>query len=302
MVYNKAWETGYTRDRARGVRRYVEATDTRAILRGFLEAKVPLRALARSTGLSDTAIGAIIEGRRTHVQRSTAAKAAALTLADVYGQAGGTVPAVGTTRRVQALMAIGWRKPDLATAGIPSAQLVTRARSHVTAATWRQVGEVYDRLSMTPGPSASARERATRRGYAPPLAWDEDALDDPRATPQFGRPGDDTVDPVAVASVATGQGGKPSHVTLNSDERLAATRDLTSRGASVHDIAGTLGVCDRTVTRWRQQFGATGQHTSTANVSAECQNATSSDRLNRSQQLDRSVRAMPTRSVASRVL
>lgn len=255
MVYNKAWEIDYTRDRDRGVRRYVEAAHTRTILQGFLQAKVPLRALARSTGLSDTAIGAIVEGRRTHVQQSTAAKAAALTLAHVYRQAGGTVPAVGTTRRVQALMAIGWRKPDLAAAGIPSAQLVTRARSHVTAATWRQVREVYDRLSMTPGPSAPARARATRRGYPPPLAWDDNAIDDPRATPQFGRPGDAAVDPVAVASVATGQGGTPGHVSLNSDERLAATRDLTSRGASAHDIAGTLGVCDRTITRWRQHLG-----------------------------------------------
>lgn len=208
MVYNKAWEAGYARDRDRGLHRYVEATDTRATLRRFLEAKVPVRAIARAGGLSDTAIGTIIDGRRTHVQRATAAKVAALTLVDVYELAAGTVPAVGAVRRVQALMALGWRKPDLQSAGIPAAQLVTRSRPRVTATTWHQVREVYDQLSMTPGPSPTARARATRRGYAPPLAWDENSIDDPRARPQLGRAREPIVDSVAVTRVAASPNGQ----------------------------------------------------------------------------------------------
>ncbi len=203
MVYNKAWEVGYARDTSRGVRRYVEATDTRTTLQGFLDANVPLRAVARASGLSDTAIGNLTQGRHDQVQAATAAKVASLTLADIYARATGTVPAVGAVRRVQALMAIGWRKADLHAAGIPTTQLVTRSRAHITAAGWHQVRQVYDRLCMTPGPSPATRERATRRGYAPPLAWDEGTIDDPRATPQLGEPlaGSAGVDQVAVARV-----------------------------------------------------------------------------------------------------
>ena len=128
MVYNKTWEVGYARDTSRGVRRYIDATEARTTLQGFLEANVPLRAIALASGLSDTAIGNLIQGPHDQVQAATAAKVAFLTLADIYGHGTGTVPAIGAVRRVQALMAIGWRKADLQAAGIPTTQLVTRPR------------------------------------------------------------------------------------------------------------------------------------------------------------------------------
>lgn len=254
MVYNKAWEVQYARDRAQGRRRYVDANPTRATLQRFVDANVPYRAISRACGLSDTAVGNIVDGRNTHVQRATAARIDALTLTAIYDQAHGTVPSIGAQRRVQALMALGWPKQELEAAGIPSTQLVTRPRSQVSVEGWRQVKDVYDELSMTRGPSELTRSRAIARGYPPPLAWDDDTLDDPHATPHQGTgTGTGTVlDNVAVAR-AVASHPKAAPTPLTPPEQLATVRELTTRGTSVSDTAAIIGTSDRTVLRWRKK-------------------------------------------------
>ncbi|NNM46948.1 helix-turn-helix domain-containing protein [Knoellia koreensis] len=258
MSSNKSWDVAYRRDRARGQRRYVAADATRSRLKDLVDAHVPLRAIARATGLSDTAIGHIVAGRHELVQRTTAERIATLSLADVLEQADGNVPSIGATRRVQALMAIGWPKADLEAAGVPSAQLVTRARDLVSAEGWRQTRDVYDRLSMTPGPSQKCRDRARARGYAPPLAWEEDTLDDPRGTPQVDSSTPAPVDVVAVdrvvASARAGLGCDTS-LRLTRQEYLAATRELAAHGASDAEISEAFGVSSRTVLRLRHRNG-----------------------------------------------
>lgn len=208
MSYNKAWDVGYARDRAHGRRRYVPAIDTRAKLQELVDARVPVRAIARASGLSDTAVAHIVDGRHEQVQRQTAERIASLTLNEVYARAAGSVPSVGAVRRVQALMALGWRKGDLEAEGVPTGQLVMRSRELISVEGWRQVRDVYDHLSMTLGPSQAARDRAAARGYRPPLAWDDETIDDPRATPQRGEPVEASVDWVAVDRVvASGSAG-----------------------------------------------------------------------------------------------
>lgn len=257
MTYRKAWEVAYNRERARGRRRYVPAEPTRARLRALVDARVPLRAIGRAAGLSDTAVGQLVAGHHDLVQRQTAERVARLRLADVFDQASGNVPSIGATRRVQALMAIGWRKADLEAAGVPSAQLVTRAgRDWISVAGWRQTRDVYDRLSMVPGPSPACRDRAHARGYAPPLAWDEDAIDNHRAVPDVGPASPVEVDPVAVdRAVVAGRAGMAcdTSLRLTQDERVAAVRVLATRGSSDGEIANAVGVSDRTVLRLRQR-------------------------------------------------
>ena len=94
------------------------------------------------------------------------------------------VDRTGTIRRVQALARLGWpvgyvkqqagfgRSTDLLD---PSRAI---RRDHAT-----RVEAIYDRLSMTVGPSRRAALRAQRLGWPPPLAWDDDQLDDPSAQP-----------------------------------------------------------------------------------------------------------------------
>lgn len=97
------------------------------------------------------------------------------------------IDATGTHRRIRALMALGWRLSDLDQAlGHPprssyTYNLLAQRRVHLTTAT--SVTEVYDRLSMKLGPSERVRSLARVRAWAPPLAWDDDKIDDPQAVP-----------------------------------------------------------------------------------------------------------------------
>ncbi|WP_295694431.1 hypothetical protein, partial [Lapillicoccus sp.] len=144
-------------------------------------------------------------------------------------------------------------------------------RDRISARAWRQVRQVYDRLSMTPGPSPTARARAAARGYAPPLAWDDDTIDDPRALPDLGDHPTHPLDPVdvdqvavdrvvsAAASVAT-EGKCDTRIRLTRDEVTAAVRTLTARGASDREVATAVGVSSRTVLRIREQQGISTAH------------------------------------------
>lgn len=92
---------------------------------------------------------------------------------------------IGIQRRVQALAVMGWRQIDLA-ALLNTTQsqihiLSTRRATAVTSGTATRVAELYERLCMTPGPSNQATAKALRRGWSPPLAWEN--IDDPTETP-----------------------------------------------------------------------------------------------------------------------
>lgn len=107
------------------------------------------------------------------------------------------IPAIGTQRRIQALMALGWTTTDIAHAcGWTHRNRVRqilggqkgRPTRWVTRTTAAKVGQVYDRLSMTlpemNGPRRRSRSMALRLGYAPPLAWDDIDTD---PAPNLGR-------------------------------------------------------------------------------------------------------------------
>lgn len=101
----------------------------------------------------------------------------------------GLVDATGTRRRMQALAAIGWTFSELsARLGCDRTQVhhwTTTARvTQETAATARRL---YDELWNVEPPECMGatrnRSMAASKGWAPPLAWDDDEIDDPAATP-----------------------------------------------------------------------------------------------------------------------
>jgi transcriptional regulator with XRE-family HTH domain len=107
------------------------------------------------------------------------------------------VDSAGTRRRVQALVTIGWPQARIAAeAGMsPSNFGQTLQRERVYAGTARTVRRIYDRLWNTlPDESdrhsragiARARNYAAERGWVPPLAWGDDAIDDPARKPADG--------------------------------------------------------------------------------------------------------------------
>jgi transcriptional regulator with XRE-family HTH domain len=102
----------------------------------------------------------------------------------------GPVAITGTTRRLRALIALGWPQAELARqTGLPTCTISHLVRGDIDRTSRRNAAVVYDlyeRLSMTPGPSDWQRQRAKEAGWAPPLAWDDDSIDNPDATPHLG--------------------------------------------------------------------------------------------------------------------
>lgn len=121
----------------------------------------------------------------TKVLRTTAE--AILAVHTVEPAPSALVPEIGTRRRLQALVALGWPQTliahELGVEVTNLSRMVHGRCKHVTAARATEVDELYTRWEMTPGPSSRARAQAARYRWAPPLAWDEHALDDPAATP-----------------------------------------------------------------------------------------------------------------------
>lgn len=161
------------------------------------------------------------------------------------------IDATGTTRRLRALAVLGWRLEDLAPLlGVVEARIGHLTRSGnptVHRRTAAAVAAVYERLSMTQGPSARTRALAANRDWSPPLAWDDHTIDDPAARPDSGRGRrDPAFDEVAVQRAMRGD---PVH--LRPVERAEAIRRLTGQGLSASEIAERLNTTPRSVTRHR---------------------------------------------------
>lgn len=100
------------------------------------------------------------------------------------------IDSTGTVRRLRALAAMGWPAHAIGgDMGVTEDQVVLwRKGRHrkILASSAARVIDVYDRLSMTPGPSSWTRSYARNRGWAPPLAWDDETIDDPTIAPHVG--------------------------------------------------------------------------------------------------------------------
>jgi transcriptional regulator with XRE-family HTH domain len=131
------------------------------------------------------------------------------------------VDPTGSVRRLQALAALGHSGTTLAEElGMTRQRLneIRNARLEVRRETAAKIAALYDRLSMTPGDSELTKARAEAKGWAPPLAWDDDAIDNPAAQPITA-------------------GGSPRG-RLDLDD----VKHLESFGVSRHEIASRMNV------------------------------------------------------------
>lgn len=152
--------------------------------------------VAAVAGVSISTVSALLYGRgnrsgeqprppRRQIDRALAAKILAVEL-DLAPSA--YVDGTGSLRRLRALRAIGWTRAALAARlGRASGNLDLVGRyAQVTASYAQAVKTLYDELWDQPqhGPAADrARARALDLGWAPPMAWDDDTIDDPAAVP-----------------------------------------------------------------------------------------------------------------------
>ena len=115
-----------------------------------------------------------------------------------------TVPATGTVRRLEALVALGWSFKDVGDRLGKKHQTIHQWHKgqRVYKRTAEAVAGLYDELSMTLPPQDTAAQRNTvarmkttarRHGYLPPLVWDD--IDTDRA------PSTSTVEPLLIDEV-----------------------------------------------------------------------------------------------------
>lgn len=147
--------------------------------------------IAAAASVPDATLGNLLAGRTHNVNRKAAAAILAVTISTPHR---GLLDTAGTSRRLQALAAIGWdsgmlgRRAGVNPRRIEDLRSNSRPRVHASVAEW--VAKLYDDLSMTPAigwRADRARRTAAARGWVPPLSWDDGTgphgIDNPAATP-----------------------------------------------------------------------------------------------------------------------
>lgn len=170
------------------------------------------------------------------------------------------VDSTGTRRRLQALYAAGWQSARVATeAGMTEYQInagrKTRPGSYVFESTARRVRDTFDRLAIQPFPEHPNAERLRKRGaaegWALPLQWDDDQIDDPHGRPaRLSRNANvegraHHIDPIAIERALAGD--PPARMTRS--EIAEANRLLIEQGHTASWIAQCLGCSERNVVR-----------------------------------------------------
>lgn len=149
---------------------------------------------------------------------------------------GSRVPVLGTARRMRALVALGYTNEELgARLGMTNPKMagkyMTLHQEYVTAAFARRVDEMFRQLQVMPPPDGygnrRARLRAQRNGWAPPFAWDEDTIDDPKA--------------------------RPAGYKVDREERMRQYEELRASGMNTNQIARHMGIDRASLVRWLER-------------------------------------------------
>lgn len=186
----------------------VDAEPARQHLLALHEAGLSWKRASTLSGISVGTVWQLVHGRdepgRTgvpsvRISPENARALLALTVADAADLADGAVTdSTGARRRIQALCATGWPVSVQArAAGVDRQALDVALRGRpIVARNARAIAAMYDRLWDQPPRPVTAHDRAgvTRAlraaqagAWAPPMAWDDDQIDDPAARPARAR-------------------------------------------------------------------------------------------------------------------
>jgi DNA-binding Xre family transcriptional regulator len=253
--------------------KYVDAEPVRAHVRELSAQGMGHKRIARAAGISNATLtklvfgtyasmngpsrgrygkGDLVRGPSKRLLRTTADKlmAVELDLAD-----GVQVDATGTTRRVRALVALGWSQSKLANRlGIRRSNfhLARGDRAAVLAVTAKAVDELYDELSMVIPPQETHRDKISvsralkyskARGWLPPLALDDEYLDDPTYKPG-SLVADDFEDEGSILdqSAIYRRMHGDRNVRLTKDEKAELRRRWISSGRSLAELERVTGL------------------------------------------------------------
>lgn len=168
----------------RGIR--TDATKTREHIAWLLDLGLTIESISQAAGIGYTTVHKVRNGQ-TLVDGRIARAIRDVTWKPTDRQS--VVLSIGARRRVEALVAMGYSQRWICEQiGVKDGNLRPTffTKKRCVARHWIAVRDLYDAYAMKPGPSDRARRLAKKNGYAPPLAWDDDAIDDPHARPHTG--------------------------------------------------------------------------------------------------------------------
>ena len=260
----------YEQDRkkrnAYGRSNLIDAGPARAHVAALMAAGVGAKTISARSGVAHGALWRLMYGKTRpdgtqipsrRITRATADRLLALHPDDGTLLADGArVDGTGTRRRLQALACLGWSIGRLAAdTGLDRQALDQAMRGgQVVARNARAVAAAYEQLWNQRAPATDHRERisvarsinrATAAGWLPPIAWDDDTIDDPAATPTVNDDVDQ-VDELAVDAVLDGHTMPLSGVTL-----LAAVERMTTAAYPLATIATRLQIPEHQIHRLR---------------------------------------------------
>jgi hypothetical protein len=230
----------HANERLLGHRRTTPTAPITAYLRRLVAAGMTTQSIADRSGVGRATVQDILTRPRPTLRTDNAQ---ALLGVEPTGVRTGSVPSTGTIRRVKALGRLGWsttviaetareHDPTLPITSNTLRQLLSNQPPVVRPRTAVAVELAYAELSMrlpaTDRHSTQVRDRAERKGWPPPLAWD--AIDDPNETPT----------------------GWEYDATDGRAERI---RELTALGENVTQVARAVGLNQVALLRWCRSHG-----------------------------------------------
>jgi transcriptional regulator with XRE-family HTH domain len=220
---------------------FVDAEPVRNHMASLRDQGVTLKRIAKLSKVPWGTVTGLTYGANGYTQQVVRREIAAAILAvrptwkDVADEA--FVPGIGTTRRLQALVAVGFPAPYLATRlGMFDTymnKILRGERPRITARLARSVAALYDELwnveplslDILPVAKSRAQSRARRHDGSLPAAWDDDLIDDPNARPSAGQ---DVPRYVAHAENCL-ELERQGHTREQISQRLGVTRDTLQR-------------------------------------------------------------------------
>ncbi|OLT13047.1 hypothetical protein BJF79_03875 [Actinomadura sp. CNU-125] len=172
---------------------WIPADTVRAHVRVLMAQGVPFRRAAKEADVSYYTMERLLYGDSggpppKKIRKDTALRILAVHASPELVSDVASIDSAGTVRRLQALGCLGHPQADLAARlGVRPDHLGRiRRTGRVSAGVARKVRALYDELwKVRPEGKAADRARlaARRFGWAPPMAWDDDRIDDPKAKP-----------------------------------------------------------------------------------------------------------------------